>query len=179
MPFGPTHILIPIFLIEIYRVYFAKNRRSRGKFIPYYFLAAAIGGVFPDLDIGAYYVLYFFGFTLEQVHRTFLHTLFIPLIFLLIGLLIHFKEKKPNFGEKIKWKHLFVIAAFGSFIHLVLDALLDGVIMPFFPITNYSIGFRLIEVFPLDLQLFIQLTLDAVFMFLWILWMEFKLRISS
>ena len=78
MPHAVAHVLIAIISIELFREYILKDKKKLPR---YYILIAALGGVLPDLDILLYYILYFFGFSFEQIHRTFLHTLFIPLIF--------------------------------------------------------------------------------------------------
>ena len=79
MPYAVTHVLAAIILVELFREYIIKDNR---KFPRYYILIAAIGGIIPDLDIGLVYIMHFFGFAVEQIHRTFLHSIFIPLILL-------------------------------------------------------------------------------------------------
>jgi len=178
MPYATTHILIAVILIELYRDFFVKNNR---KFPRYYILIAAIGAIIPDLDFAVYYLLSFFGFTLEQIHRTFLHSLFIPLIFFLIGIFAwKLKIKNKQFGKKhITLPTTFFIFTFGILLHLILDAILSGNIVLFYPFTDYSIGFNLVELFPLAWQDTILPVLDAVLLLFWIFWMEFKLKISN
>lgn len=178
MPNTTTHILIAIILIELFREYFVKDNK---KFPRYYILIAAFAGIIPDLDYLGYYVLYFFGFGVEQVHRTFLHSLLVPILLLIIGLII------LKLGLKHKWivkKHmqlstiLFILSA-GSLLHIILDALFAGTIMPFYPFSNYSIGLSMVSVFPQGLQWMISHTIDAILLFFWIFWMEFKLKIPD
>ncbi|MAH03448.1 hypothetical protein CMI39_01535 [Candidatus Pacearchaeota archaeon] len=178
MPNPITHILITIILIELFREYFIKDNR---KFPRYYILIAAFAGIIPDLDLLAYYVLYFFGFGVEQIHRTFLHSLFIPLILFLIGIMI------LKFGVKIKFlrKHhiklsvVFFIFTAGNLVHLILDSIITGKIIPFYPLLDYSIGLNIISNFPEGLQWMISHTIDVLLLFFWIFWMEFKLKIRD
>jgi membrane-bound metal-dependent hydrolase YbcI (DUF457 family) len=159
-------------------MYIVKDNK---KFPRYYILAVAIGGIIPDLDIGAYYVLSFFDFTFWQVHRTILHTIFIPLIFLIIGSIFYYSGyKNKKFGEKhIRISTIFFILAFGSFIHLVLDFISSWTIMPFYPFSTFATGLNLIRIFPESWKDLIFPTLDGVLLLLWICWMEFKLKISK
>ena len=79
MAYTITHVLVVVLLVELFRIYFIKNNY---KFPRYYILIAAFAAILPDLDIIAVYALYPFGFAIEQVHRTFLHSIFVPLIYL-------------------------------------------------------------------------------------------------
>jgi len=178
MPYATTHILIAIILIELFREYVIKNNY---KFPRYYILIAAIGGILPDLDVGAYYLLYFFGFSFEQVHRTFLHSLFFPLILFLIGIFIYYTGIKNSEIRKrhLKLSTIFFILSAGSLLHLILDAVFWGQIVPFYPLMNYSIGFNLVEFFPEGFRSTIAPVIDAILMMFWLFWMEFKLKISN
>jgi len=178
MPYATTHILLAIILIELFRDYFVKSNK---KFPRYYILIAAIAGIIPDLDIAGYYVLSFFGFTFEQIHRTFFHTIFIPIILFLIGIFIYqTKIKQKEFSKRHITIHVtFFILALGSLLHLILDATIAGYIQPFYPISTYQIGINLINFFPETWQNLILPTLDGVLLLFWIAWMEFKLKISD
>ena len=116
MPYATTHILVAVILIELFREYFVKDNK---KFPRYYILVAAIGAIIPDLDIGVYSVLSFFGFTIEQVHRTFLHTLFIPIILFLTGIFMwKFKIKNSKAGKMhMKLPVIFFILSAGTLLH--------------------------------------------------------------
>lgn len=178
MPYTATHILIVIILVELFREYVIKNNK---KFPRYYILIAAIGAIIPDFDVLVYYVTYFFGASLEQVHRTFLHTLFIPLILFSVGLFAYFNKLKNSKLGKLHM-HLptiFFLFAFGSFIHLILDALVSGKIIPFYPFLEYSIGINLIKIFPEEWEWIILPSLDTLMLIFWLFWMEFKLKISD
>ena len=174
MPYAITHILVAVILIELFREYFIKDYK---KFPRYYILIAAIGAILPDIDIVFYYLLYFFGFTLEQIHRTFFHTLFIPLIFLLAGIFV-FKIKIKNPQLEKRHMHLstilFIFAA-GSLLHLILDGLV-GKVIPLYPLSNFSINLDILSLFPESWKDLILPTIDALLLFFWIFWMEFVLK---
>ncbi len=178
MPYAITHILAVIILVEIFRDFFVKNNKT---FPRYYILIAAIGAIIPDLDIAAYYILYFFGFTFDQIHKTFFHTLFIPIILFLIGfasLKINFKSQRTK-KMHLKISTIFFIFSFGASIHILLDSIFDNNLMLFYPISNFSAGFNLVSVFPKELRWLILPTLDGILLLFWIFWMEFKLKIND
>ena len=177
MPFAVTHILAAVILIELFREYFIKDKQ---KFPRYYILIAAIGGIIPDLDFLAYYILSFFGFTFEQIHRTFFHTLFIPLILFLIGIFLWKMEiKNSKIGKMhMKLPVIFFIFTSGSILHIFLDMLTYPVRI-FYPLSTITIGTNLLNLFPEQLQWLILPTLDGILLFFWLFWMEFKLKISD
>lgn len=178
MPNPLTHVLISIILIELFREYVIKNNRV---FPRYYILVAAIGGIIPDLDYIAYYLLFPRGYGIEELHRTFLHSLFIPLIFVLIGLFILKINFKINWLRKrhVRLSVVFFILAFGSLIHIILDAIFSGVIMPFYPVSFWKIGLNIVVLFPEEIRSSISHLIDVILLFFWLFWMEFKLRISD
>jgi membrane-bound metal-dependent hydrolase YbcI (DUF457 family) len=178
MPYATTHILLAILLIELYRDFFVKNNK---KFPRYYILIAAIGSIIPDLDIALFYVVSFFGFSFNEIHRTFLHSIFIPLIFFLAGILTYaLKIKNREFEKRhITLPTTFFILTFGIVLHLVLDATLSGSIMPFYPFSKMGIGLNLVNLFPVAWRDIILPTLDAALLLFWIFWMEFRLKINN
>ncbi len=178
MPFTVTHVLAAIILVELFREYVIKNNK---KFPRYYILIAAIGGIIPDLDIALFYALYPFGFAFEQIHRTFFHTIFIPLILFAIGFAtLKFDIKSKTVRRKhLKLPGIFIILAATSLLHLILDATIAGTIMPLYPFSNFEIGLNLISIFPEEIRMTALLTLDAILLFFWIFWMEFKLKIDD
>jgi membrane-bound metal-dependent hydrolase YbcI (DUF457 family) len=176
MPQAVTHFLIPVILLELFRDLFIKNKKS---FPVHYIFIGGLAGLLPDLDIAVYYVLSFFGFTIQEIHRTFSHNLFFPLVFVLLGLLFHsFKNKK--LGERhIKLRNIFFVIAFGIFIHLLLDSIISGSIMPFYPISTYAFGLNLIGLLPALWQATIMPTLDAILLILWMIYLELTHKISK
>jgi len=178
MAYTITHVLVVVLLVELFRIYFIKNNY---KFPRYYILIAAFAAILPDLDIIAVYALYPFGFAIEQVHRTFLHSIFVPLILFVIGLIIWKAGWKISELRKrhVNLPFVFFVLAFGSFIHLVLDFIVGGYFAPFYPFIDWKIGLDLIGYFPEELRNIILVSLDTFLFFLWLFWMVFKLKISK
>jgi membrane-bound metal-dependent hydrolase YbcI (DUF457 family) len=176
MPQAVTHFLIPVILLELFREFFVKNKKA---FPIHYVFIAGLAGLLPDFDVAAYYILSFFGFTIQEVHRTFSHTLFVPLLFLLLGLFF-WKFKNKELGEHhLKLKNIFFVIAFGTFIHLLLDVTISGVVMPLYPLSTFAFGLNLITLFPPAWQSTILPTLDAILLILWMIYLETKHKISK
>lgn len=176
MPQAVTHFLIPVILLELFRHFFIKDKKS---FPIHYVFIGGLAGLLPDIDIAVYYILSFFGFTLQEVHRTFSHTLFVPLVFLILG--FSFKKfKNETLGKHhLKLSKIFFVIAFGTFIHLLLDALISGFIMPLYPFSSLSLGLNLIEIFPVAWQGILLPTLDAVLLIFWMISLEVRHKISE
>ena len=176
MPQAVTHFLVPVLLLEIFRAAFVKNK---SKFPAHYMFIGGLAGLIPDLDVALYYVLSFFGFTIQEIHRTFTHTLFLPLIFFILGL-IFFKTKNKELGEHhLKLGTIFFVITFGICIHLILDATVSGVIMPLYPLSTQRVGIGLMDVFPLAWRNTILPCLDALLLIVWMIYLEKKHKISN
>jgi membrane-bound metal-dependent hydrolase YbcI (DUF457 family) len=176
MPHAVTHFLIPVILLELYRHYFVKDKKS---FPVHYVFIGGLAGLLPDIDIAVYYILSFFGFTIQELHRTFSHNLFVPLFFVfLAGISSKFKNKKLG-KHHLKLRNIFLVISFGIFIHLLLDAIVQGNIMPFYPLSNMIIGLNLVNLFPSNWQNTIIPTLDAVLLITWMISLEVRHKISQ
>jgi membrane-bound metal-dependent hydrolase YbcI (DUF457 family) len=176
MPHAVTHILIPLILLELYRHYYVKNKST---FPLHYVLIGGLAGLIPDLDVAVYYLLSFFGFTISQVHRTFSHNIFVPLIFIILAIGFY-SFKNESLGERhLKLRNIFLVISFGIFIHLLLDMLVTGLIMPFYPFSNFAIGLNLIKIFPDAWQGSIVPSIDAALLILWLVSLEFRHKISN
>ena len=170
MPLAVTHILVPLVLVDIYRDYISKK-----KFNIRYVLIAGLAGLLPDIDILIGWFLNIFKyFDISQLHRTFTHTLFFPLAFLILFLLTKNYNPKIIKKQKLKLNYIFLATAFGILIHILLDALFSGPIQIF---PDVFFGFNLI---PLDSfqGTFFQ-GLDAIILVLWLIHEELKHRISD
>ncbi len=176
MPQAVTHIFIVIILLDLYRDYFVKDKRN---FPLHYILIGGIAGLLPDIDVIIYYILSFFGYGFGQIHRTFTHTLFFPLFFIVLAIpFLNFKNRKLS-ERHLKLRNIFLVIAFGCFVHLILDALVAGVIMPFYPISSAGLGLNLINLFPLAWQGTIEPVLDGVILVLWLISLEYRKRLQS
>jgi|GEM_PF-671469 len=193
MPHAVTHVLVVLVLLEIYRDYFVNPRKqsflgpknsknfcgNKRAFPLHYVLIGGIAGLLPDLDVAVYYFLSFFGYTMAEVHRTFSHNLFVPLISVILAVPF-WKFKNKELGERhLKLRNIFLIIAFGIFMHLVLDATLSGSIMPFYPFSTYSLGLNIISLAPLAWHESILPSIDAAILILWLIRLEVRHKISS
>jgi membrane-bound metal-dependent hydrolase YbcI (DUF457 family) len=176
MPQAITHILIPLILVGLFRDYFVKNKKI---FPLHYVLIAGIAGLIPDLDVAAYYLLSFFGYTLNEVHRTFSHNIFVPLIFLILGSLFLGVRNKELGKHKLKISTILFLTGFGSFMHILLDAIFAGYVMPFYPFDLFSIGLNIISYAPIAWQDSIIPSFEAVLLVAWLVYMELKHKISD
>tara|TARA_Y100000310_G_C20271115_1_gene618075 strand:+ start:20 stop:562 length:543 start_codon:yes stop_codon:yes gene_type:complete len=178
MPQAVTHFLIPAILIALFRDFYLR-KRDRRKFPLHYVLIGGLAGLIPDFDIAVYYVLSFFGVAINQVHRTFSHNLFVPLIFLLLGFVFIGVRNKELGKHRLKLSTIFFVLTFGVLIHLILDGILAGSIIPFYPFFDYSIGLSLIDNLPSQFRTTIVPVIDAVLLIFWMIYLELRHRISD
>ena len=177
MPQAVTHILVPLLIASLFRdYYFKKNKR---KFPLEYVLIIGIAGIIPDLDVLAFWVLSFFGFSFNEVHRTFMHTLFVPLIFMIFALIFSIIKVEDIGRHKLKLNIIFVLLAVGSVAHLVLDWIFVGYIRPVYPFSDFSIGLNLFGYLPLQLQMIAPPSLDAGLFIIYLVYLEVKHKISD
>ena len=138
MPQAVTHILVPILVVALLRDHYIK-KRDRKKFPLHYVLAAGIGGVLPDFDFIISLVLAFFGVDNWNVHKTFSHSLFFPLVLLFLAFvfsLMHKNARVCNLGKhKLKLGIIFLMLSFGVMTHIILDALLGEMAYFFYPLS--------------------------------------------
>ncbi len=177
MPQAVTHVLASAIVASIIRD--KKEKKDKKKFPLHYVLIAGIGGLLPDIDVIAFWGLYFLGFTNEEVHRSFTHTIFIPLLFLALYFIFAKIKIKELGRHKLRLNIIFLMFALGSFIHILLDATLAGKIMPFFPLSKYSFGLNLAGYLPLPLNEIAMPCLDAALLIVWIVYLEVKHKISD
>lgn len=178
MPQAAAHILVPLIIMSLIRDFWIK-KKGKKSFPLHYVLIAGIAGIIPDLDVLAYWGLYFAGFTIEQVHRTFLHSIFIPLIFLILALLTNHRNIPQLGRHKLKLSLVFLMIALGTTIHLILDALLAGYIMPFYPLSTIAIGLNLFSYLPSSLEAIAAPCLDAGLIIIYLIYLEVKHKISD
>jgi len=178
MPHAVTHVLITIVLMSLIRDFYI-SKKGKKNFPLHYVLIAGVAGLLPDIDIVSFWVLNFFGFAISEVHRTFTHTLFTPLLFFLLFLAFTNVKIGTLERHKLKLNVIFLMIAFGSFMHLLLDATLAGYIRPFYPFSLYSFGINLIGHLPERLQDLALPSLDAAILVIWLIYIELKHKISD
>jgi len=117
----------------------------------------------------------FFSLCIDEVHRTFTHSVFFPLIFLILTF-VFWKTKWAWLAKhKMKLKNVFLIITFGVIVHLLLDYSLCGFIMPFYPFSTWHIGLNLLGS---ALEGSLITGLDAILLSAWLIHEELEHRIS-
>lgn len=178
MPTVFTHLLVPIFIVALLRDFILK-KHDRKKFPLHYVLIAGIGGVLPDIDVLVFVFLGFFGYTLEQVHRKISHSItavgfFVFLSIVTIPLKNYFVGK-----HKLKWHWIFLALAFGILTHGLLDGFIQGDIHPLAPFSNQEFGLNLVNYLPAHIQGFAIPLFEGILLMLWIIYLEWKHKISD
>ncbi len=177
MPFAVTHILIPLILVAILR------DLSKKKFSLHYAFIAGFGGVLPDIDILISIAFKTIGIIDWNIHKTFTHSVFFPVLFLVLFLMtkpISKKAKICNIGRhKLTISLIFLCLSFGTLTHIALDTILGAPSYLFYPIsdTNYSLDiFNWVsnEIYPLVFPL-----IDGFIFVLWMIYLEWKHKISD
>lgn len=178
MPYAVTHILVPLFLAALFRDWYL-NKKTRRKFSLHYVFIAGLAGALPDIDVAVFWVLHFFGFTIHEVHRTLTHSLLFPCIFLLLAALCIPIRSKLIGKHHLKLSIIFLMIGFGTLIHIVLDALFAGTISPFYPFSSVALGLNLVALLPEPLSGMALQCLDAALLILWLIYLEWKHKISD
>ena len=176
MPQAVTHIIIALIAGSLIRDYAVKEKK---RFPLHYILILGIAALLPDIDVAIYWILHWFGFTLSEVHRTFSHNLFVPLLFLAIAGLTWKLKNKELGRHHLKIHTIFLMIALGVFIHLILDATIAGRIMPFYPLSTFSAGNNITALMPEPLNQLFFPSLDAALIILWLIYIEWKHKISD
>jgi membrane-bound metal-dependent hydrolase YbcI (DUF457 family) len=177
MPQAISHVVIPIIVMSFIRDYYIK-KRDRSKFPLHYVLIAGLAGLIPDIDVAVYWILYYFGYSFDEVHRTFSHTIFLPLIF--FCLFIVFKNAKvKNKKSKFNPSMVFLMISIGILFHLILDSTLGGSVRPLYPFFNFSIGLNLPKMLPPPFGYAALPVLEAFLLVFWISYLEYKHKISD
>jgi membrane-bound metal-dependent hydrolase YbcI (DUF457 family) len=166
MTYSFTHFAFAILLVLLFRN-FSKDKKN---FPKHYLLIALAGALLPDLDIIIYFIFSKFGYGFYDIHRTFSHSILIPVIFLLIGI---FSIKKNKILSNI-----FLIISIGVFSHLVLDFIVAGKIELFYPFSSIKVGLNLIALLPAYLYDFVLPIIDTIVLVLVIFWIDRKKLLS-
>ena len=160
------HVLLAIIALDLFRDYIVKNKKE----VPLHFIfIGGVAGLLPDIDIPLFWLINnLLGIQVEWFHRTFSHSIFFPVIFLVLSLVIYKFNKKYSL--------LSAIISFGITFHILLDLVVQGFVMPLYPITTNIVGFNLAyqsglnEVIP---------GIDAIILIAWLWHEEKKHRISD
>lgn len=163
MPLAVTHVLVPLISTELLRDSSKSARKWLSRRMVF---IAGIAGLVLDSDVVLYNLLLFLGRDIGG-HRVLFHNIWIPLSFLGFFALFYYggkKESQKTFGK------IFLMLFLGTSMHLILDAVLTGEVMPFFPLDTTSVDLNLIQYLPIP-HLTTLVSLDAVLLIYW-LWHE-------
>lgn len=178
MPTAVTHLLVPLLIMALVRDYII-SKKGRKSFPLHYVLIAGIGGVLPDIDIIFYLFLNPLGYSFEQVHRQWMHSLFIPLIFLILYLPLKKISFKPHRKHILNIGIICLMLSLGTFVHLVLDGIISGDIHPFSPLSSYEIGLNLVSMLPQSFSGIAIPLFEGILLLIWIVYLEWKHKISD
>jgi len=163
MPYAATHILVAMILVDVLRDHVFKLKR---RFLPNkYVLLAGIAGLAPDIDVPISFL------TGIELHRTFTHSIWIPLIFF-SGFLISYYLKKDRIYK------IFLMFTIGVSLHIILDMFLLGTVHIFFPFNNTAYGFYLLQPFE-NMGWNMFSAIDAVLLLGWLVHEELEHKISD
>ena len=178
MPQAIMHVLVPLILMALIRDWY-NSKKGKNILSAHYVLVAGLAGLIPDLDVAVYWILHFSGYTLEEVHRTFAHTIFVPLIFLILFLV--FRKLKPiELGKRgLKLNLIFFMLGFGSLLHLILDAIFIGFITPLYPFSSWAIGLDVAGKMPVPLNSLLIPCLETAILVFWLIYLEIKHKVSD
>jgi len=189
MPLAVTHVLVPIIAFELLR---DRYKRMQRLFSPKHTFLVGVAGLMPDMDVPLFTTLNALGMTVQLPvnHRIFFHNIWIPLGFLLFAAffayvwpsLRHGRNRKYKQGRSLAFAKVFLLLAVGWMLHLALDAVLTGEIMPFYPVNDYLVNWNVVGAFA-DATAIPQLTLlvsmDALLLLFWMWHEEFTHRIKD
>ena len=171
MTFAVTQVFTSLIAGDLHRDYISKHRKH---FTLHTIFIAGFAGLLPDIDIPLGKFLELFG--VELSHRTFTHTPFFALIFLIPAFILWGMNKK-------KVAVYFFVTTFGIFTHLLLDFVISpdmagGVLLLYpFSYAQFSIGLLPNLNTIQTMQLFAAI--DAVILMLWLWHEEWKHKIRD
>ena len=130
MALAVTHIILTIVVLDLLRHYvFGKKNFPR-----YLIVVGGIAGILPDIDIPLSWTYNLIFGTSVNLHGMFTHSIIFPVLFLLIGVGLHY-------GKNEKWAKIMYVISFGLFFHLALDCLYGGYKTFLWPFSMSTGGF--------------------------------------
>ena len=197
MPLAVTHVLVPIIFLELIRDNWKACKLMGYKFKASKFFSkkhvflVGLAGLSPDIDLMLCRAAEFLGESMPTSdigHRIIFHNIWIPLGFLGFFILFYyflpkFWELKKNKAKKLKsFGKIFLVLFIGFSIHLMLDAVLTGHVMPFYPLDDYLVNWDLVGQTACVTGipgLTILVSMDALLLILWLWHEEMSHRIKD
>ncbi|MBI2665804.1 metal-dependent hydrolase [Candidatus Woesearchaeota archaeon] len=129
MALAVTHIILTIIVLDFFRHYvFGKKAFPR-----YLLVIGGIAGLLPDIDIIMTWGYNFLTGRSVSLHGTFTHSLFWPILFLIVGVSFHYLKQK-------NWSKICYVTSVGLFFHIILDCLYGGYKTFFWPFSQNVIS---------------------------------------
>lgn len=180
MPLAVTHILVPILIVAIFRDFYLRKKDKKDCPL-HYVLIAGLGGILPDIDILISIILNLAGIPDWDVHKTFTHSLFFTVIFLILFLVIpKGKARNKNVSkQKLSLRLIFLMIAVGTLTHIILDALLGGEAFFFYPFSLVDYSIHLFSYLPKVMRDVAFPILDGILLIIWVVYLELKHKISD
>ncbi len=179
MPLAVAHILTPLIASDVCRDFTKKGKKLLTKRMV---LFAGIAGMLPDLDMLVFFVLSEFGnIKITSIHRTITHSLILPLAGLVLAAVLFSMFRKKNY-------YLYALMfSFGTLTHIILDATINGTVMPFYPASTVQFGMDLIKILvpdsvsgaTLSYKTALLAGIDAFLLVTWLLYEEYKHKIKD
>lgn len=158
------------------------SKNAKAHFPLHYVLVAGLAGGLPDIDIFLSLILNLAGTSDWWIHKTFTHSFFFPLLFVILFLVFSHSKLStvlcPLRNHRLKLNLLFLMIAFGTFTHTVLDSLAGEQAYWFYPFSLHDFGINLFSYAPLAGGITAAL-LDGILLVFWIAYLEFKHNISD
>jgi len=185
MPLAVTHIMVPIIVMELFRDFYPQLKRY---FSNKHVFLIGMAGILPDSDLVIYRIGEIIGMPVQESvlgHRIIFHNIWIPVGFLSFYFILDYLSK-INKGRKSKdytaFSKVFLVLFFGFTAHLLLDGILTGYVMPFYPLNEYMIKWDLVgkmEAFTSIPNLTILVSMDALLLMFWLWHQETEKHISD
>jgi hypothetical protein len=157
------------------------SKSTRAHFPLHYVLIAGIGGALPDIDIVFSVILKMFGSADWWIHKTFTHSLFFPLTFLVIFMVFHHTKDTINIcsgKHKMRISLIALMLAIGTLTHIMLDTLAGQQAFWLYPLILRDFGVNLFSYVGLAWGTTAAL-LDGILLVIWIVYLELKHKISD
>lgn len=143
MPFAVTHVLVPIIILELVR----DGWKKASKFLSrkHVFLVG-VAGLLPDMDLLIYRAIELLGSPAPLTdigHRIILHNVWIPSGFLLFFFILRSLASTSRGSRKkefTSFSKVFLVLFIGFSMHLLLDAVLTGNVIPLYPLGDYNVN---------------------------------------
>jgi membrane-bound metal-dependent hydrolase YbcI (DUF457 family) len=152
MALAVTHIIGTIFILDLLRHYVFGKR----KFPRYLLVIGGIAALFPDIDVPIGWLLSFMQGAEVIIHGLFTHSLLFPLLFLIIGIILHYAKNN-------KWAKISYVIAAGLLSHIIFDCLFNSYATFLWPLKINTLTFC-----PKGIAAAYRTGIDAIILVVWL-----------